>query len=94
MPISARRSAFSVTLVWLGFPMIITGAMTGSILVLGMGFSRALTAMIIGNLIMFAYVGLLGLIGTKRGMNFFMSPSNMDLQDLLLKQLRKSEVWG
>ena len=70
VPMGARRSAFSVTLVWLGFPMIITGAMTGSLLVLGMGFSRALTAMIIGNLIMFAYVGLLGLIGTKRGMNF------------------------
>ena len=70
VPMSARRSAFSVTLVWLGFPMIITGAMTGSILVLGMGFSRALTAMIVGNVIMFAYVGLLGLIGTKRGMNF------------------------
>jgi cytosine permease len=70
VPMSARRSAFSVTLVWLGFPMIITGAMTGSILVLGMGFSRALAAMIIGNLIMFAYVGALGLIGTKRGMNF------------------------
>jgi cytosine permease len=70
VPMSARRSAFSVTLVWLGFPMIITGAMTGSILVLGMGFSSALTAMIIGNLIMFAYVGALGLIGTKRGMNF------------------------
>ena len=31
---------------------------------------------------------------TKRGMNFFMAPSDMDLQDLLLKQLRKSEVWG
>jgi hypothetical protein len=31
---------------------------------------------------------------TKRGLNFFMAPSNMDLQDLLLKQLRKSEVWG
>ena len=46
----ARRSwAFSVTMVWIGFPMIITGAMTGSILVLGMGFSRALTAMVIGN---------------------------------------------
>jgi uncharacterized protein (DUF58 family) len=30
----------------------------------------------------------------KRGMNFFMAPSNMDLQDLLLKQLRKAEVWG
>jgi len=31
---------------------------------------------------------------TKRGINFFMAPSDMDLQDLLLKQLRKSEVWG
>src|SRR5271154_2745660 len=70
VPMNARRSAFSVTLVWIGFPMIITGAMTGSILVLGMGFSRALTAVVIGNIIMFGYVGLLGLIGTKRGMNF------------------------
>ncbi|WP_426434698.1 purine-cytosine permease family protein [Bradyrhizobium genosp. P] len=70
VPMSARRSAFSVTMVWLGFPMIITGAMTGSLLVLGMGFKNALAAMIIGNLIMFAYVGALGLIGTRRGMNF------------------------
>ena len=70
VPLSARRSAFSVTMVWLGFPMIITGAMTGSLLVLGMGFKNALTAMIIGNIIMFAYVGALGLLGTKRGMNF------------------------
>jgi cytosine permease len=70
VPMNARRSAFSVTMVWIGFPMIITGAMTGSILVLGMGFSKALTAMVIGNIIMFGYVGLLGLIGTKRGMNF------------------------
>ncbi|WP_044590982.1 cytosine permease [Bradyrhizobium sp. LTSPM299] len=70
VPISARRSAFSVTMVWLGFPMIITGAMTGSLLVLGMGFKNALAAMIIGNLIMFAYVGALGLIGSRRGMNF------------------------
>ena len=42
VPMSARRSAFSVTMVWIGFPMIITGAMTGSILVLGMGFKGAL----------------------------------------------------
>jgi len=26
--------------------------------------------MVLGNIIMFGYVGLLGLIGTKRGMNF------------------------
>ena len=70
MPASARRSLFSVSLVWAGFPMIITGAMTGSILVLGMGFSHALVAMIIGNLIMLGYVGALGVLGTRRGMNF------------------------
>lgn len=70
VPTMARRSLLSVTLVWAGFPMIITGAMTGSILVLGMGFSRALVAMIIGNLIMLAYVGLLGLLGTRNGVNF------------------------
>ena len=70
VPPQARRSLFSVTMVWIGFPMIITGAMTGSVLVLGMGFQRALIAMIIGNLIMFAYVGALGALGTKKGMNF------------------------
>ena len=70
VPVGARRSLTSVTLVWAGFPMIITGAMTGSILVLGMGFSRALTAMIIGNLIMLLYVGALGVLGTRRGVNF------------------------
>lgn len=70
VPISARRSTFSVTTVWIGFPMIITGAMTGSILVLGMGFRNALWSMLIGNLIMFAYVGALGVLGTRRGMNF------------------------
>jgi cytosine permease len=70
VPIAARRSTFSVTTVWIGFPMIITGAMTGSILVLGMGFRNALWAMVIGNIIMFAYVGALGVLGTRRGMNF------------------------
>ncbi|MDX8457572.1 purine-cytosine permease family protein [Mesorhizobium humile] len=70
VPMSARRTTFSVTTVWIGFPMIITGAMTGSILVLGMGFRNALTAMIIGNVIMFAYVGALGVLGTRRGTNF------------------------
>jgi cytosine permease len=70
VPASARRSMFSVTMVWMGFPMIITGAMTGSILVLGMGFTNALWAMIIGNLFMLVYVGALGLLGTRRGTNF------------------------
>jgi len=70
VPAEARRSMFSVAMVWAGFPMIITGAMTGSIVVLGMGFAGGLKAIILGNLIMFAYVGALGLLGAKRGMNF------------------------
>lgn len=70
VPTAARRSLFSNTIVWLGFPMIITGAMTGSILVLGMGFRPALGAMILGNAIMLAYVGLLGQLGQRSGMNF------------------------
>lgn len=75
VPMAARRSMFSVTTVWIGFPMIITGAMTGSILVLGMGFADALTAMVIGNLIMLVYVGLLGLLGTRTGFNFALMAS-------------------
>jgi cytosine permease len=70
VPLKARRSTFSVSMVWLGFPMIITGAMTGSILVAGMGFKSALMAMVIGNLLMFAYVSALGTLGTVRGFNF------------------------
>jgi cytosine permease len=70
VPLKARRSTFSVSMVWLGFPMIITGAMTGSILVAGMGFKSALMAMLIGNALMFCYVGALGALGTERGFNF------------------------
>ena len=70
VPMSARRSTFSVATVWVGFPMIITGAMTGSILVANMGFMRAFWAMLIGNLMMLAYVGSLGVLGTTRGLNF------------------------
>lgn len=70
VPLKARRSTFSVSMVWIGFPMIITGAMTGSILVAGMGFKTALLSMLIGNLLMFAYVGSLGSLGTSRGFNF------------------------
>ena len=70
VPLKARRSTFSVSMVWIGFPMIITGAMTGSILVAGMGFTRAFWAMLIGNLLMLAYVAALGLLGTTRGYNF------------------------
>ena len=66
VPPGARLSLGANITVWIGFPMIITGAITGSLLVLGMGFSKALTAMVIGNVFMFLYVGLMGQIGAHR----------------------------
>ena len=47
VPMHARRSTFSVATVWVGFPMIITGAMTGSILVANLGFARGAWAMLV-----------------------------------------------
>ncbi|PTX03468.1 purine-cytosine permease family protein [Pararhodobacter aggregans] len=70
VPLQARHSTFSVSTVWIGFPMILTSAMTGSLMVAGMGFEKALWAMVIGNAMMFAYVGALGVLGTRTGMNF------------------------
>lgn len=70
VPLQARHSTFSVSTVWIGFPMILTSAMTGSLMVAGMGFEKALWAMVIGNAMMFAYVGALGALGTSSGMNF------------------------
>ncbi|MCI2422320.1 cytosine permease [Saccharopolyspora sp. K220] len=70
VPIAKRRSLFSVTSVWAGFPMIITGAVTGATLVTGMGFAAGAAAMVIGNLLLFGYVGLLSALAASRGENF------------------------
>lgn len=51
VPMSARRSTVSVSKIWLGSPMVITGAITGSISVLSMGFMGALGAIRVGNLL-------------------------------------------
>lgn len=75
VPLQNRKSLFSVTMVWVGFPMIITSAVTGATLVQGLGFGRGLAAMIVGNLLLFAYVGLLSALGAKNGLNFAMLAS-------------------
>jgi cytosine permease len=73
--LSARRSIFSVAMVWLRFPMIITGAMPASTRVAGLGFKSALLARLIGKALMFAYVGGLGALGTQRGVSFALGAS-------------------
>jgi len=69
VPTTARRSTFSVSMIWLGAPMIITTAITGSILVSGMGFKNALLAILVGNLFMLAYTGALAQNAYKTGHN-------------------------
>lgn len=70
VPTHARRSLGSVALVWLGFPMIITGAITGALIVTGLGFLRGLLAIALGNIALFLYVGGLSALGAKSGYNF------------------------
>ncbi len=77
VPPGARLSLGANITVWIGFPMIITGAITGSLLVLGMGFSKALTAMVIGNVFMFLYVGLMGQIGARTGRSYALIASGV-----------------
>lgn len=75
VPLSRRKSLLSVTSVWAGFPMIITGAITGATLVHGLGFAQGALAMLIGNALLFAYVGTLSALSAKTGLNFSLQAS-------------------
>ncbi|KIL41839.1 hypothetical protein SD70_04260 [Gordoniibacillus kamchatkensis] len=75
VPVHARKGLLSVSLVWVGFPMIMTGTVTGATIVSGLGFIKGMLAILLGNLILFAYVGILGYLSTKKGYNFSMQAS-------------------
>lgn len=77
VPLHARRSTFSVSMVWVGAPMIITTAITGSILVAQMGFVRALWAIMVGNLLMFGYTGALAVHAYRTGFNSALQASTV-----------------
>lgn len=70
VPERARKGLASVSLVWLGFPMIITGAVTGALIVVGLGFKAGVAAIALGNVALLAYVGALSALGAKSGFNF------------------------
>lgn len=75
VPLSRRKSLLSVTSVWAGFPMIITGAITGATLVHGLGFAQGALAMLIGNALLFVYVGTLSALSARTGLNFSLQAS-------------------
>lgn len=70
VPQEDRRSRASVTLVWLGFPMVISGTALGATLALGMGFVNSVIGIILGNLFLLFYVGFLSRLAQKSGYNF------------------------
>ncbi|WP_418057452.1 cytosine permease [Pimelobacter simplex] len=70
VPLSARRSLLSNVLVWMGFPMILTCAVSGGLIVAALGLAHGALAILVGNLVLFAYTGLIGIVSTRHGLNF------------------------
>jgi len=70
VPEENRHSLMSVTLVWLGFPLVVTGAFLGGQLTQALGFKMAVLAIILGNFILFGYVGALSRIAARTGKSF------------------------
>lgn len=70
VPASHRKSLVSVSAVWFGFPMILTNAIFGGIIVYGLGFWRGVAAIVIGNLVLLTYVGALSYVAGTTGKNF------------------------
>lgn len=70
VPASHRRSWASVAAVWFGFPMILTNAVFGGIIVYGLGFTRGMLAILLGNLVLLLYVGALSYLAGSTGRNF------------------------
>jgi cytosine permease len=70
VPSAHRRSWTSVAAVWFGFPMILTNAVFGGVIVYGLGFGRGLLAILLGNLVLALYVGTLSHLAGTTGRNF------------------------
>lgn len=62
--------AFKLAMIWAGFPFILAITMTGSIFAIKSDLTTAGSAILIGSLIMFFYVGFLGEIGWKERRSF------------------------
>lgn len=70
VPQAARKSLFSVSAVWVGFPMIMTSAVFSGIIVYNLGFTTGLLAILLGDLVLMGYVGTLSYLAGRSGKNF------------------------
>ncbi|MBO1332768.1 cytosine permease [Streptomyces sp. VRA16 Mangrove soil] len=70
VPQSARKSLPSVAAVWFGFPMNLGNAVFGGVIVYDLGLVAGLLAILVGNLVLFGYVGALSHYAGRTGKNF------------------------
>ncbi|WP_280421058.1 cytosine permease [Nocardia carnea] len=70
VPADRRRGLGSVSAVWFGFPMVLTCAIFGGLIVYSLGFWLGLLAIAVGNICMMLYVGALSVIAGRSGKNF------------------------
>jgi cytosine permease len=70
VPPHARRRTSSVAAVWLGFPMILTCAVFGGLVVHSLGFWPGMGAIAVGTLVLMLYVGALSYLAGRSGESF------------------------
>jgi cytosine permease len=75
VPQDRRKSLLTVSAVWFGFPMILTNAIPGGVVVAMLGFWRGLGAILVANLVMLLYVGILSHRAGTTGESFSLQAS-------------------
>ncbi|MCX4091847.1 purine-cytosine permease family protein [Nocardia sp. alder85J] len=70
VPMQARRSLSSIAAVWFGFPMNLGNTVFGGVIVYNLGTVAGLSAILLGNLALFGYVGALSFIAGRTGRSF------------------------
>jgi len=70
VPASHRKPLREVAAVWFGFPMILTNAVPGGVVVALLGFWRGVAAITVANVVMLVYVGLLSHRAGSTGRSF------------------------
>jgi cytosine permease len=76
VPLSARKSLFSVSAVWVGFPMIMTSAVFSGIVVYNLGFVTGVLAILVGDAVLMGYVGTLSYLAGRSGKNFALTAAD------------------
>lgn len=70
VPLHARKSFFSLTIVWTGFVFLITSMIAGGGLAAGLNLTNIITATFLGNIFLSVLAILIAMIATTNGLSF------------------------